>query len=114
MNVLLGVKGFACACLCDEYGLVHPFVTRIARLEAGAGAEVVLVPRARTLTRIRSTRGFGVLDQTGVLHVDVGAVVRVQREADVKAAVSVGPDEEPVGAAGAYGATDTVPRHLAR
>src|SRR5262245_594424 len=98
----------------DEDRLVHPLVPRIPSLEARAGPEVVLVPVARALARVRGKRSLGVLDHAEVLDVDVGAVVRVKREPHVEAAPSVRPDEDPVRAARADRAANAVTPHLAR
>src|SRR6202022_4833909 len=70
--------------LADEDRLVDPRVALVAGLQPQAGAEVMLVVVAGALSADCREGGRGVLDDAGVLHVDVRAVVRVQRGAHVE------------------------------
>src|ERR1035441_208894 len=84
----------------DEDALVEPRITRVASLEPGRSAEIlVAVTGARTL-RERVSDLLVHFEQSGVMHIQRGAVVGEELGAHVEARVSIRSDPEPVAATG--------------
>src|SRR3990170_1542439 len=89
-----------CGADADRQYAVEPQVVSGAGLEDGRGVEVVLVA-VQGLALVELGPGLlGSGEDAAVGGVDEGAVVRLQGGADVGLAHVVGPEEEPVAAAG--------------